>query len=313
MRRQPPNRRHLDERTLNVHLAIGGTRMTGRAARRVRLQGARVLLTGASSGIGRALAHRLAAQGAELVIAARRAELLESLSDEVAAAGHSRPHWIPTDLGVPGAAAQLGGDALQYFGQEIDVVINNAGASLIGAQVLIGDNSPARTVYEVNFWTPLALSAALIPGMVARGSGTIVNVTSTIQSVPLPMLGGYYGSSKAALAQATRALRLELVETPIRVIEVVPGATDTALRDVDELPWKDSPPRTLRPVSPESTATAIVHGLARGKHRIVYPSYSVVPLEIPAVGQLVARVGGRRVDTQSAIGPRMLNGRGNTR
>lgn len=276
--------------------------MTRRAVRRVQLRGARVLLTGASSGIGRALAHRLAAGGAELVLAARRAELLESLSDELAAARHSRPHSIPTDLGIPGAAAQLGADALQHFGQEIDMVINNAGASLIGAQSLIGDDLTARTVYEVNFWTPLALSAALIPVMIARGSGTIVNVTSTIQSVPLPLLGGYYGSSKAALAQATRALRLELAESPIRVIEVVPGATDTALRDIDELPWKNSPPNTLPPVSPESTATAIVRGLSMGKRRIVYPSYSVVPLEIPAVGRLVASVGGRRVDTQEAIG-----------
>jgi len=100
-------------------------------------------------------------------------------------------------------------DALKHFGYEIDVVINNAGASLIGAQSLIADASAARTVYEVNFWTPLALSAAVIPTMIALGSGTVVNVTSTIQSVPLPLLGGYYGSSKSALAQATRALRLE--------------------------------------------------------------------------------------------------------
>jgi short-subunit dehydrogenase len=194
--------------------------------------------------------------------------------------------------------------ALDHFGHEIDVVINNAGASLIGAQSDIGDDAAARTVYEVNFWTPLALTAALVPRMLAAESGTIVNVTSTIQSVPLPLLGGYYGSSKSALAQATRALRLELAETPIRVIEVVPGATDTALRDIDELPWKAAPPKTFPPVSPDSSAAAIVRGIKRGSQRIVYPTYSTIPLEVPALGRLVARIGGRRVDTRGAIASR---------
>ena len=111
---------------------------------------------------------------------------------------------------------------------------------------------------------------------------------------------GYYGSSKSALAQATRALRLELAETPIRVVEVVPGATETAFRDIDELPWKTTPPKTLPPVSPQSSAAAIVRGLKRPAKRVVYPSYSLVPLEISAFGRLVARIGARRVDTTGA-------------
>jgi len=121
-----------------------------------------------------------------------------------------------------------------------------AGASLIGGQVGIGDASTARAVFEVIFWSPLALSAALVPAMVARGKGAVVNVTSTIQAVPLPLLA-YYGSSKAALTQATRSLRLESAETPIRVVEVVLAATDTTFRDIDELPGRRRPPgRCLR-------------------------------------------------------------------
>jgi short-subunit dehydrogenase len=281
--------------------------MRRRRTDRVNLNGARVLLTGASTGIGRALAVGLARQEAELVVVARRAELLDSLCDEIAAAGYRRPTSVRADLSVPGAAASLAKVALDHFGHEIDVVINNAGGSLIGAQSRIGDNAAARMVYEINFWTPLALTAALIPTMLAVGSGTIVNVTSTMQSVPLPLLGGYYGSSKSALAQATRALRLELAETPIRVIEVAPGATDTALRDIDELPWKGAPPKTLPPVSPESSAAAIVRGIKRGAQRVVYPTYSLAPLEFPALGRLVARIGGRRVDTRGAIDLRQLN------
>lgn len=284
--------------------------MRGRA-RRVPLDGARVLLTGASSGIGRELALRLAAESAQLVVAARRAELLDALGEEIAAAGHGRPLAVPTDLSRPGSAASLAAATLDHFGHEIDVVINNAGASLTGAQLRIGDSEAARRVYEVNLWSPLALGAALVPTMLAVGRGTIVNVTSTIQSVPLPLLG-YYGSSKSALAQATRSLRLELAETPIRVMEVVPGATDTALRDIDELPWKTVPPKTLPPVSPQSVAAAIVRGLKRGANRVVYPTYSLVPLELPAFGRLVARIGGRRVDTQGAIELRHLTDQGRT-
>ncbi|WP_067972572.1 SDR family NAD(P)-dependent oxidoreductase [Mycolicibacter icosiumassiliensis] len=277
--------------------------------RRIKLAGTRILLTGASTGIGRELALQLASEGAELVIAARRADLLEILSQEIAAAGHPRPFPVPTDLSVPGAAAALAAKALEHFGHEIDVVINNAGASLTGAQSRIGDADTARTVYEVNLWTPLAMGAALVPTMLARGKGTIVHVTSTIQSVPLPLLG-YYGSSKSALAQATRSLRLELAETPIRVVEVVPGATDTALRDIDELPWKANPPKTLPPVTPKSSAEAIVRGLKRGANRIVYPRYSLVPLEFPAFGRLVARIGGRRVNTRGALDLGHLGDRG---
>lgn len=276
-----------------------------RRQRRVDLRGARVLLTGASSGIGRALAVQLADEGGQLVVAARRAELLDALCDEIAAAGHVRPLAVATDLSAPGAASTLAAAALDHFGYEIDVVINNAGASLTGAQSRIGDAQLARAVYEVNLWTPLALNAALVPTMLALDKGMIVNVTSTIQSVPLPLLG-YYGSSKSALAQATRSLRLELAETPLRVVEVVPGATDTDLRDIGELPWKTAPPKTLPPVSPQSSATAIVRGLKRGTNRVVYPGYSRVPLEIPAFGRLVARIGGRRVNTRSALALRHL-------
>lgn len=264
----------------------------------VNLTGAHVLLTGASSGIGRALAIRLADEGARLAVVARRTELLDALGDDIAARGHRRPHSIPADLSVRGAATTVAHVALEHLGGRVDVAINNAGGSLIGAQAHLGADEAARALYEVNLWAPLALTAALVPAMLDRGSGTIVNVTSTMQSVPIPLLG-YYGSSKSALAQATRALRLELADSPVRVLEVVPGATDTALRDIDHLPWKAAPPRTLPPVSPESSAAAIVRALKRGHDRVVYPTYSLAPLEIPSLGRMIARIAGRRIDTAS--------------
>lgn len=267
---------------------------------RMNLRDKRILLTGASSGIGRALAFALAARDATLVLAARRHQLLDEVADQIAASGQPRPIVMPTDLAEPGSAATLGRDAVHALDGIVDVVINNAGANLTGAQFLVADSAAARAVFEVNLWSPLALTAAVLPAMRAAGRGTIVNVTSTVQAVPLPLLG-YYAASKAALAQATHSLRLELAETPLRVLEVVPGSTDTALRDIDELPWKTTAPKTLRPVPPEATAESVVRALERGDSRVGYPRYSLLPLEIPAIGRLLAAIGGRRVNTRAAL------------
>lgn len=264
------------------------------------LRDKRILLTGASSGIGRALAFALAARDATLVLAARRHQLLDEVADQIAASGQPRPIVMPTDLAEPGSAATLGRDAVHALDGIVDVVINNAGANLTGAQFLVADSAAARAVFEVNLWSPLALTAAVLPAMRDAGRGTIVNVTSTVQAVPLPLLG-YYAASKAALAQATHSLRLELAETPLRVLEVVPGSTDTALRDIDELPWKTTAPKTLRPVPPEATAESVVRALERGDSRVGYPRYSLLPLEIPAIGRLLAAIGGRRVNTRAAL------------
>lgn len=272
------------------------------SSRSVPLRGARVLITGASSGIGRAVAVRLAGEGALLALAARRANLLGEVADEISGAGHPRPQVFVSDLGVRGAAAELGERALTGFGGSMDILINNAGANLTGAQSRFADSDAARLVFETNLWAPLGLTAAVLPAMRASGRGVIVNVTSTVQAVPMPLLG-YYAASKAALAQATRALRLELAETGIHVMEVVPGSTDTALRDVEELPWKGAPPRTLPPISAESMAAAIVAAISRGAERLVHPRYSLLPLELPALGRLVATLAGGRVDTLGALDP----------
>ncbi|WP_135455975.1 SDR family NAD(P)-dependent oxidoreductase [Mycobacterium sp. DL99] len=263
------------------------------------LSGKKAVLTGASSGIGRELALALARRGAVLALAARRADLLGALADEISATGSPRPTVFPVDLAVPGAAAELGRQVLDSLGG-VDIAINNAGTNLTGAQSVMADSAAARQVFEVNLWSPMALTAAVLPAMRAAHSGVIVNVTSTVQAVPLPLLG-YYAASKAALAQATRSLRLELAGTGIRVLEVVPGATDTALRDIDELPWKTAPPPTFPPVAPASVAAAVVRALERGAGRVVHPGYSLLPLEIPALGRLVAAVGGLRIDTHGAL------------
>lgn len=256
----------------------------------------RILLTGASSGIGRALAIALGKQGAQLAVAARRESLLQSLAEDIIAGGGKRPQVMVADLSQPGAGRALAEQARQALGG-VDILINNAGVSPIGAQAELGDSDSVRAAFETNFWAPLALAQALLPAMQAQGKGLIVNVTSTVQAVPVPLVG-YYAASKAALAQATRALRHELQDTPVRVMEMVPGSTETALRDIDLLPWREGPPRTIPPVAPEKVAMQIVAAIKQQRSRLVYPAYSLLPLELPVIGRLVAKVAAGRIDTR---------------
>ncbi|OLT11000.1 short-chain dehydrogenase [Actinomadura sp. CNU-125] len=245
-----------------------------------------ILLTGASGGIGRALAFALAGRGARLALAARGRDALESAAEEIAARGGTRPAVFGVDLSRPGAAAELGRDAVAALGS-VRVLVNNAGAGLVGTQAELGDGAAVRALFETNFWSPVALARAVLPGMRGdgpHGSGLIVNVTSTLQSVPVPALG-HYGAAKAALGHATRTLRGELRGTGVRVLEFVPGATDTAARDIDLLPWRDGPVRKPPPVSPESARDAIVRAIEGGARRRAHPATSLLPLELPAAGR----------------------------
>lgn len=255
-----------------------------------------ILVTGASSGIGRAVAFALAERGGRLAIAARRRAVLEGIADQIEDAGLVRPYVIEADLSRPGAAAELAQKATSALGR-VQILINNAGTGLVAAQCATGDDDQARALFETNLWSPLALTRHLFPTLRSSG-GLVVNVTSTLRAVPIPLLG-YYGASKAALAHLTLTLRHELQGTGVSVLEIVPGATDTAARDIDLLPWRAGPMRTPPPVSPESAAKAIVKAIEHGEHRRSHPATSLLPLEMPALGRLIAKIVTRRVDTGS--------------
>jgi short-subunit dehydrogenase/DNA-binding CsgD family transcriptional regulator len=170
----------------------------------------RVLLTGASSGIGAELARVLAARGDRLAVAARRRERLEALAGELT----PRPVVFAVDVARRGeeAAAALGG---------IDVLINDAGGGVGGRIATLGDRDEAREAFEVNYWSPLALVRAVLPAMLERGSGTIVIVTSVAHVTTWPGSGAY-AATKAVLAVATETLRLELIGTGVHVLEADP-------------------------------------------------------------------------------------------
>ncbi len=262
------------------------------------LSTARVLITGASSGIGAALARALAAQGTQLILVARRQQILQAMADEFVQQGWQLPVIIPADLSIAGQAQAVARQAIEQAGN-IDILVNNAGVGLVGAQHVIGDGALARALFETNYWSPLALVNALAPHMQQRGQGLIINVTSTLQVVPLPLMS-YYSASKAAFNRATQAMRMELKHSGIGVMEVVPGGTDTPTRHQDQhLPLHKASLPAMPLVAPEETAQAILRGIQRGAQRVVYPRSSLLPLSFPAIGSLIARISSRYIDTGS--------------
>src|SRR5215218_7519515 len=136
----------------------------------IQIEGSRVLLTGASSGIGRELARALSKRGAALAVGARRRQLLESLADEIAADGWDRPAVFVADLSQRGAARGLAERAERALGG-VDVLMNNAGGGVGGRIQVLGDRDEAREAFETNYWSPLALINALVPAMTERARG----------------------------------------------------------------------------------------------------------------------------------------------
>jgi len=191
------------------------------------LEGKRALITGASVGIGRDLAKALAGRGVAVAVAARRIGALEELAAEIVAAGHPRPAVLAVDLGKRGAAADLAARAAAALGA-IDILINNAGANVLGSQFGAGDSDAMRELFELNYWSPLALIQALVPAMRQRKDGAVVNVTSLAGIAPW-VFTGHYSSTKAALSLASETLRLELNGSGVHVLELMAGPTETAL------------------------------------------------------------------------------------
>jgi len=254
----------------------------------MEVQGKKVLITGASSGIGSALARTFAAHGAAVAVAARNVERLEGLANEIAGAGYARPAVLVADLSMPGGAELLATRALEALGS-IDILINNAAVEGIGSYSEAGDEVSSRNLFETNYWSPMALIRSLLPPMRSAASGAIVNVSSL--GAITPILGtGHYPSSKAALAIATETLRTELRGSGVHVLLVYPGFVDTPmLRDFkarSDLSATTRRSLRLMPVGrPEALARLVIRALRRRRKTLVYPrSYAVTPL-VPAVSR----------------------------
>jgi short-subunit dehydrogenase len=265
------------------------------------LEGKNVLITGASGSIGAAVARRLAARGARLALSARRTPRLAELAHELSSAG-AQPHIVlPADLGRREEAARLADRALSELAG-VDVLINNAGASMQGLTWVVGDRDQAREVMETNLWSPLALVAAIAPGMLERGDGAIVNVGSMVRVSPFPHLG-HYAASRAALALATEVMELELGPRGVRVVEVALGPIDTpAARENRILAgadrWLDGRPGLGEPDAAAAAIVAAVDGEAEGV--AFYPRMLRWPHRFPGLGRRYSRRTAKDADVYDA-------------
>ncbi|TVQ46377.1 MAG: SDR family oxidoreductase [Gammaproteobacteria bacterium] len=181
-----------------------------------------VLITGASSGIGRALALELDRRGARLVLAARRLEALEAV--RAACSTPARHHLLALDLEDADALPARAAEAERLAGP-IDILVNNAGLSLRG-RIAETDIAVDRRIMEVNYFGSIGLTKALLPGMLARGRGQVVVVSSIVGHISTPMRSAY-AASKHALHGWFDALRAEVHDQGIRVTLVLPGYINT--------------------------------------------------------------------------------------
>jgi len=191
---------------------------------RVKIDGSAIVVTGASSGIGAAVARLAHQRGMRVVLAARRADLLSSLAAELPGS-----LAVPTDVTDAAQVGQLVSAAVEAFGR-IDVLVNNAGQGL-HLPIENVDLDDVRAVLELNVLAPLALMQAVVPLMRSNGGGAIVNVSSGSTRRVLPGVGPY-AATKSALNTLSDVARAELARDGIAVSLVLPGVTETAFHDV---------------------------------------------------------------------------------
>ena len=187
------------------------------------LDGRTALVTGASRGIGAATAQALDRAGARVALVARSEDQLQ----QVAAGLSHEPVVVPADLGQASAPAAVAATAMEAFGGPVDVLVNNAAAAA-RVPTVETDAALIDALLAVNVRAPLLLIAALVPGMIERGHGSIVNLSSVSGLVGTPRRAAY-AASKGALDAATRSLAMELGPHGIRVNSVAPGVVDTDL------------------------------------------------------------------------------------
>jgi short-subunit dehydrogenase len=251
----------------------------------MEITGARVLITGASSGIGAALARRLANDGATVALVARREGKLRAVLEDCRASAPGSRMWC-ADLGDLALAEQVASEAWDAL-DGIDVLVNNAAIPKVRDVRRLTPGDLEETV-RINLLSPVRIIQTLLPRMLERGAGTIVNVTS---------LGGRLGilhesaycASKFALTGFTESLHLDLHDTPLRIRLVIPGPFETDIWDrpgSDPAAFKDQPKRP-----PEECADGIVAAITGDAFEHYVPDMKgIVELKTSRIEQFFAGV-----------------------
>jgi len=217
-----------------------------------------VVVTGASRGIGRATALAMAAAGAQVVVAARTADQLHSLADEIEAQT-GRPALVAvTDVAVETDVARMVAQAEDAFGR-VDVLVNNAGFNARKCKIWEVSTEEWDAMFAVNLRGAFLCCRAVLPGMIVRQSGQIINVVSTAAQIGLEGMGAY-GATKWGLLGLTKSLIKEARPYNVRVTAFSPGGTDTTFR-------AEARPQYL---APETVAQAIVFVASLPEEAVVH-------------------------------------------
>jgi 3-hydroxy acid dehydrogenase / malonic semialdehyde reductase len=217
-----------------------------------------VFITGATSGIGKASAEIFARNSHRLIICGRRAERLDALKKELAGKYHAEVMALPLDV-TDNSRVQEAIQELPHDWQGIDILVNNAGLALGFDPVQNGDVADWERMIDTNIKGLLYVSRAIMPGMISRRKGHIVNVGS-VAGKEAYINGNVYCATKHAVDALTRSMRIDLLRHGIRVSQIAPGAVETEFALVrfggDERRAKDVY-RGYRPLSPADVANAI--------------------------------------------------------
>ena len=232
------------------------------------LDGQVVFITGASSGIGAACARAFAALGCRLVLAARRAERLESAAAESLARGAREIKLLPMDVRDAGAVERAVA-SLKGSWREVEVLVNNAGLSRGLDKLHEGKLDDWDEMVDTNVKGLLYVDRTIVPLMVARGRGIVVHLGSIAGRQVYPG-GNVYCASKHAVRALTEGLRLDVLGTGVRVTTVDPGLVGetefSLVRFHGDASRAEAVYKDLRPLSPDDVADAIVYAATRPPH-----------------------------------------------
>lgn len=231
------------------------------------LTGQRVLVTGASSGIGAGMAEEFARRGAVVGICARRKDRLQEVLARCQAHSPTSRMWV-TDMTDAGAVGSLAASALEELGG-VDILVNNAGIPK-RRKVTSLDPGTVQAVMNVNYFAAVNLTLALLPSMLAQKHGRIVNVSSIAATLSSPGEAAY-DASKAALTAFSEAMAVDLWDTGVKVLVVYPGIVDTELFSLpDNDPVPDTP---VTPIPVSELVTAVFDALERGVSQVYVPAW----------------------------------------
>jgi short-subunit dehydrogenase len=253
----------------------------------MKLNGKTVVITGASSGIGRATALEMARRGANVVIGARRAEKLDETAAACRALGVTALA-VPADVTLPQDCRRL----IDAAG-EVDVLVNNAGFAVFDA-IENADPIELRTLMDTNYFGTVHCTQAVLPQMLKRGRGTIVNVSSITGLMGFARMGGYC-ATKFAVTGFTEALRDEVLARGVSVALVCPGTTETEFFVKAERGKMPGASRLILAVKPQRVARAICDAAEDGRYRRILPLFAAIYMRLKEFFPRFAHLMMRRV------------------